>query len=149
MRCGFDALESMKPLPSSDNPLVVRTDFASNEVWTTIREAITAPVGEDGFLANVHFVDDRAYEGAEKDGLLPLLVAVQPAHSFAIIADRVAMTAPDHPLLVVDLFDAPGREFRAIPTAVQSIENNLSLANMDFEDFAGSVGADGVFRDFE
>jgi hypothetical protein len=42
-----------------------------------------------------------------------------------------------------------GREFRAIPTAVQSIENNLSIANMDFEDFAEAVDEDGVFRGFQ
>jgi len=29
------------------------------------------------------------------------------------------------------------------------VENNLSLANMDFEEFADSVDADGVFRGFE
>ena len=29
-----------------------------------------------------------------------------------------------------------------------SIEANLSIANMDFGEFAGSVGADGVFRGF-
>jgi uncharacterized protein DUF6924 len=28
------------------------------------------------------------------------------------------------------------------------VENNLSLANMDFEEFADSVDADGVFRGF-
>jgi hypothetical protein len=32
---------------------------------------------------------------------------------------------------------------------LNSIENNLSLANMGFEEFAGSIGADGVFRGFE
>jgi hypothetical protein len=28
------------------------------------------------------------------------------------------------------------------------VENNLSLANMDFHEFADNVGADGVFRGF-
>jgi hypothetical protein len=31
---------------------------------------------------------------------------------------------------------------------VQSIENNLSIANMDFAEFADSVNEDGVFRGF-
>jgi hypothetical protein len=35
-----------------------------------------------------------------------------------------------------------------LPSQIQAIENNLSIANMDFEDFADSVDADGVFRGF-
>jgi hypothetical protein len=42
----------------------------------------------------------------------------------------------------------PGREFRAVPRAVQAIENNVSLANMDFDDFANAVDDDGIFRGF-
>jgi hypothetical protein len=34
------------------------------------------------------------------------------------------------------------------PTEVASIEANLSIANMDLSEFAGAVGADGVFRGF-
>jgi hypothetical protein len=29
------------------------------------------------------------------------------------------------------------------------VENNLSIANMDWEDFAGEVGGDGVYRGCE
>jgi hypothetical protein len=58
------------------------------------------------------------------------------------------MTAAEHHLLVIDLAREPGREFRAVPSAIQSIENNLSIANMDFAEFAGAVDEDGVFRDF-
>jgi hypothetical protein len=31
---------------------------------------------------------------------------------------------------------------------IWAVENNLSLGNMDFEDFAGAVDANGVFRGF-
>ena len=34
-------------------------------------------------------------------------------------------------------------------TEVALIEANLSIANMDFEEFADSVGPDGVFRGFD
>jgi hypothetical protein len=30
-----------------------------------------------------------------------------------------------------------------------SVENNLSLANMDFDEFADAVDAAGIFRGFE
>jgi hypothetical protein len=50
-------------------------------------------------------------------------------------------------VLVVDLNeDTLGRAFRATPPAVQEIENNLSLANMDWEDFAYAADDDGVVR---
>jgi hypothetical protein len=58
------------------------------------------------------------------------------------------MRHSEHPVLIVDLFERSGREFRAIPSTVQSIENNLSLANMDFEEFAEAVDDDRIFRGF-
>ena len=136
----------MRPLPSSGNPPVVRTDFSNEDAWSDIRRVIGAPVGEHRFLANVNFVDDREYEEAGKEALLPLLEAARPHHGFAMLVDHAAIVRPDHPLLVIDV--ESGREFRAIPGTVQSIENNLSLGNMDFEEFADSVDADGVFCGF-
>jgi len=47
------------------------------------------------------------------------------------IVDAVTISTPEHPLLVV-----------------QAIEHNLSIANLDLFELAGSVGADGVFRGF-
>ena len=55
---------------------------------------------------------------------------------------------PGVPILVVDLRRERGRGFRAIPSTIQSIENNLSIANMDFFEFANAVDEDGVFRGF-
>jgi|GEM_PF-3302045 hypothetical protein len=49
---------------------------------------------------------------------------------------------------IIDLFDRSIREFRALPTQIQGIENNLSIANMDFEEFADPMDEDGVFRGF-
>jgi uncharacterized protein DUF6924 len=138
----------MKPLPPATEALVIRTDVSDDAAWIAIQRTIQKPVGEEGFLAYVHFVDDRAYDGASPDDLLPLLIEGRPRRYFAIIADRTTMIAPDHPLLILDAGEEPGRTFRAIPTAIQSIENNLSLANMDFHEFADSVDADGIFRDF-
>lgn len=34
------------------------------------------------------------------------------------------------------------------PLSLWGIENNLSIANMDFDEFADAVDEDGVFRDF-
>ena len=137
----------MKRVPSSDHPLVIRTDFSNDAAWSEIRRTIGAPAGDQGFLARVTFVDDPAFDGADSDELLPLLAAARPFHGFAMLVDRLAIDAAEHPVLVLDLFE-PGQAFRAIPATVQSIENNLSIGNMDFEEFAESVESDGVFRGF-
>ena len=59
------------------------------------------------------------------------------------------MAPPDYPILVVNLNkrDDSG-PFRSVPREIASLEANLSLANMDFYEFAESAGADGVFRGF-
>ena len=132
----------MKPRPKSDQALVVRTDFADDEAWRAVSQAIRQPV--DGFFAYVDFVDDRAFEGATVDQFVDL--GVDASKSFLIVADRETMQSGEHTLLIIDLFVEPGRTFRAIPRAIQSIENNLSIANMDFAEFAAAADADGVFR---
>jgi hypothetical protein len=70
------------------------------------------------------------------------------SRSFLFVVDRHALEHPDHPILVVDLRAEPGRTFRVVPSAVWAVENNLSIANLDFADFADAVGPDGVFRGF-
>jgi len=46
----------------------------------------------------------------------------------------------------VDLFEERGRQFRAVAAQVASIDNNLSIANMGFQEFAELVDDAGVFR---
>ena len=127
--------------------LVIRTDFSDQRTWDALRGAIAAPVGDFGFLADVEFVDDRKHAGRGTRQLLESFPE-DGAQGFVIVADSTTMSQPEHPLLIVDLHTERGREFRAIPSAIQAIENNLSLANMDFAEFADSVDADGVFRGF-
>ena len=134
----------MKPLPPSNSAIVLRTDFSNQAAWDAIRARISTPV--DGFHAYVMFVEDRAYDGLTKPQILELFE--QENQSFVIVADRISMTHAEHPLLVIDLFDEAAQEFRTIPSGVQAIENNLSIGNMDFEEFASAAGEDGVFRGF-
>ena len=76
-----------------------------------------------------------------------------------MIADSMSLSSPDHPILVVDLSDmflsiaefpeiAGRMPFRCIPSELWSVDNNLNIANMDWEDFAGAAGEDRVFRGF-
>ena len=50
--------------------------------------------------------------------------------------------------MVMDLYTERGRAFRVIPSEIEGVENNLSLANMDFGEFADSADRDGIFRGF-
>ena len=135
----------MKQIPETENPLVLRTDFSNRAIWEAICKIIRGPIA--GFHAYVEFVDEAEYAGLTKVQLLAL-IPDNYTHSFIIIADQTAISRPDHPLLIIDLYERSGQEFRAIPSQIQAIENNLSIANMDFEEFAEAVDEDGVFRGF-
>ena len=134
----------MKPLPRTQHALLVRTDFSNPQAWDDLRRAIHDPTGL--FVTSLTFVDDPAYTGLTRADLLSLDENDRP--TFVFIADTESMRHPDHPVLVLDIFDASGPVFRAIPSQIPSIETNLSLGNMDAEDFAGSAGPDGIFRGF-
>ena len=136
----------MPMLPDDDPALVVRTDYRDEAGWTAVRDTVVEP-SEEGFEALVQFVEDPGLADLSVDELLALVPPDSP-HTFLLVVDRVALTTPGNPLLVVDLLHSRGASFRALPGEVQGIENNLSISNLDFEDFAGAVGADGVFRGF-
>ncbi len=136
----------MKKLPKSDNSLLLRTDFSDDAAWTALCVALQVP-SEEGFQARVDYISDPANDGLTAKQL----VALAPKggdHTFAFIADRITFTNPERPILVVDLYDEPGRTFRVIPREMWGVENNLSIANMDYYEFADNVDPDGVFRGF-
>ena len=62
--------------------------------------------------------------------------------------DSDALTRADRAVRVVNLYEPRGASFRVIPANLWSVQANLSLANMDWEEFTGALGADGVFRGF-
>lgn len=135
----------MKDLPDSIHALVVRTDYSDEAAWASICSEIENPVDE--YPANVSFVSDPDYDGLSISALTTL-GRRGPYRGFMFVVDRTALTDTEHPILVLDLADEPGSSFRVIPRELESIEANLSLANMDFWDFADNADADGVFRGF-
>jgi hypothetical protein len=96
--------------------------------------------------AYLTIVSDLALDGATVEQLTEW--GTQAGLSFALIADERALSEPEHSLLVVSFYEEPGRTFRVIPSEVWGVENNLSLANMGFDEFADAVDEDGVFRGF-
>ena len=137
----------MKIIPNTENVLVLRTDFSDQAAWLAICAEIRKPVGVLHFLAYVDYLNDVEFADITKKQLLDLLPPSY-AHSFIIVADRTTMTHPEHPLLIVDLLHKSAREFRAVPSQIQEIQNNLSIANMDFKDFTKAVDQEGIFRGF-
>jgi hypothetical protein len=136
----------MKEFPATENPLAIRTDFLDEQAWQTICAAIEEPNSEYGFKATVNFISDPEYAGLTPEQLLSL---VSKDETFAFIIDHVALTAKDNPILVVDLHHERGRTFRVIPSEMWGVENNLSIANMGFEEFADNVDSEGIFRGFK
>jgi hypothetical protein len=132
-------------LPTSEKALLVRTGFSDQRAWEKLKAAVSDP--GDAFVFNMEIVDDRTNTEATVEQLLEALPENYP-HSFILVADDAAVSQPDYPLLVVDLLEERGRQFRAVAAQVASIDNNLSLANMGFEEFADAVDDGGVFRGF-
>ena len=135
----------MKMVPDTKQSLVLRTDFSNDAVWESLCAAIQEPVGE--FRAYVDFINDREFEGVTSDTLLQL-ISKNSFRRFVFIVDKEAISNPEHPILIVDLCDEPGRTFRVIPSATWNVENNLSIGNMDFFEFAGAADEDGILRGF-
>ncbi|GAB24854.1 hypothetical protein GOPIP_074_00150 [Gordonia polyisoprenivorans NBRC 16320 = JCM 10675] len=139
------------PLPQTNDALLVRTycDPATDQAWGALVWEASAPVDfehEEGrFRANFQYIDDRAYDGVTVDDIVDS--APEPPPFFVFVADEATLSSPDHAVLVVDLLHQPGRTVRVRPRDLWSVENNLSLGNMGFDDFARAA-VDGVFPGF-
>jgi hypothetical protein len=122
------------------------SDFSDQEAWNAVRAAIVAP-NEDGFMPNVQFYDDPAYQDLTSEQLLALVPEEDDyPHSILIVADKTAISSAEMPILVISLGEERGREIRVTAAELWGIENNLAIGNMDFDEWADSADEDGVFR---
>ncbi|MBM0256317.1 hypothetical protein JNW89_05060 [Micromonospora sp. 4G55] len=69
--------------------------------------------------------------------------------TYLFLADAATMSDEGHPLLAVDLFDEPGRTYRVPPRWYANISANLTIANMDFAEFADAADASGTYQGFD
>lgn len=128
-----------------ENALVIRSDFSNDSAWVALCEEIQKPVGE--FRAYVEIINDRKFHNVSA-GQIGSLVKDLTNHSFLFLADTTTFASVEHPILVIDLSAEPPKMLRVIPSEVWGIENNLSIANMDFDEFSEGADDDGVFRGF-
>jgi hypothetical protein len=141
------AIGRMKTVPITENVPVIRTDFSDDAEWRAVKQEIAQPSVE-GFIAYVEYIDDRAFRDINAEHLLGLIPPNMAdfGHPLVIVADGTTFSSTEHSLLVIDLDEFRGRSFRALPSQIQAIENNLSTFNVSFEDFAADADSDGIFR---
>ncbi|MBI3676751.1 MAG: hypothetical protein HY243_09060 [Proteobacteria bacterium] len=136
--------ELVTGLPLTDDTPLIRVDFTDAAAWGRVTEEVRRPT-EDGYLASVHVFDDVTLAGRDPEELARI-IAREGKHAICVFADGKTITHPDHPLLCIHLDTFAS--LRVIPSLLWSVENNLTLANMDFEEFTGSASDDGIFRGF-
>jgi hypothetical protein len=80
--------------------------------------------------------------------LVSVLLSHAGKQGLVFAVDTVTLASPEHPVLVMET--DPQREqprsCRATPRALVDVETQLSIANMDWEDFSESADSDGVLR---
>ncbi|MFE6508342.1 DUF6924 domain-containing protein [Nocardioides sp. NPDC057767] len=135
----------MVTLPSVRESLLVRVEFSNDGAWRRAKAAATA-TNEDGFCAYLHPVDDPSNQGVSWEELVHALPESSDRPAVMFVVDQEALGA-EYPILVVDLAD--GRPpFRCVAAELWGVDNNLNIANMDWEEFSRAVSPDGVFRGF-
>jgi hypothetical protein len=135
----------MLMLPRANCSLLVRTDFASQDAWRAVCDEALREY-EDGFRAYLEPVSDPAFDAASWEAVKAAVPANHHGASVLFVADSIALTLPDHQVLVVDLLRDGRRPFRCIPPELWAVANNLNIANMAWEDFADEVDESGVYR---
>lgn len=139
-------------LNQPENPWLVRTDFSNEEVWVAIRKLVCLPQIEplSGMecYANLETIDEPRFKDKVYRDIVGDLPDDYPGY-VVFLVDTETITNKELPILVMDFsFTDQIKSLRAIPSAIQSIENNLSLGNMDFDDFYNARDYDGIFRSF-
>ncbi|WFE23156.1 hypothetical protein O7621_07550 [Solwaraspora sp. WMMD937] len=136
-------------------PCVVRTDFSDEAAWQQVLRRLNNDPVRSTDLPAAAVVDDPAFDGATVEEVLAAFAADDSPAVF-FVADAVTMRG-EQPLLAVkvpddeddapdegdeddDGFVEPTRDqpFRLLPETVLSVHGNLTLANMDFEDYGPS-----------
>ncbi len=133
----------MKQLPETEFPLVIRTDFSDDAFWKNVVQTLQ----DELEYAPLEFINDIEYSNLTADELVKI-VPENYDHTFAVFFDKTTVSSAEITLLLVDLFDEPGRVFRSIVTEVPHIAANLHISNMDYFEFADTVDDDGIYRGF-
>ncbi|MCC6855732.1 MAG: hypothetical protein IT189_06670 [Microbacteriaceae bacterium] len=136
----------MRSLPSTSRSLLVRTDFSDDEAWRALLDRVSQ-ASDDGFRAYVEPFARRRYDQVDWSEVRAAVPISRDRPALLFVADRVAQVNTEHPILVVDIRE-DRQPFRCSAEQLWSVENNLNISNMDWEDFTDALMDDGVFRGF-
>ncbi|MEU8975822.1 hypothetical protein AB0D11_42655 [Streptomyces monashensis] len=124
----------------------MRTDLCHESVWQPV-VAAALEITPEGFHTGVDPVDDPAFRDLTVDQLLDRLQDDR-RHPILSVADATTIADSEHAILAIDLYDEPGRPVRVLPSTVQNVENNVTMANMAYAELTDAADASGVFRGF-
>lgn len=168
-------LNALVPILQDEGTPLIRTEFSDDAAWARVVEAVAARVifsepdpevpGDDGgYAPYIKPIDDPAFARLDAPALAD---AWHPhreeARGYVLLADAQSMrevaAGEELTVVYVDLYAEDGdrevgwiygHSFRCVTGEVASVESNLSIANMDFSDFADYARErDGVFRGFD
>ena len=122
---------------------LIKIATARDVQWAAVVAATQSPALP--FLAKIEFVAKPEFAGKTVDEALALLPKDYP-YSFVFLADERALEEEGFPCYCVDLLDERRPRIRVDAKHLASVENNLTMANMDFAEFAEAAKAKGVFR---
>ena len=138
----------MKENQVSRNVNLIRTDFTDENIWKKVLTEITTPSKDFGFVSFVTPINDIENQLKTPDHLIANLPK-DYKFSFFILFDSVSVKHKDNIILCVDLSKKSHRSFRLKPCDLWMVENNLSIANMDFEEFSNSLDSNQIFNGFK
>lgn len=134
-------------IPNTEDILVLRTDFSSEDIWKEICHEVLISGNSLGFKPYVEFVSDQRFEGFTKDVITKN--SIDYNHLFLFVIDSTTMNHYSKPILCIDLYERPNLSFRTIPSEMWSVQNNLSISNLDLDEFMNACDEEGIFRGFE
>lgn len=136
------------PQPDGITSLVIRKEFGNDRAWEALRADVEA--AHEPEYAFATWISDPGFQGVTVDELVEAdAVADDDCKVFYLfLADDFCLADAEHRLLAVDLNGEPGRTFRVPPRWFADISANLSIANMDFAEFADAVDESGTHRGF-
>jgi tetratricopeptide (TPR) repeat protein len=139
------APQSRGSIPATDKVVLLRAAFADELAWGALCQAIRLHDRE--CLLDLALIDDRVNDAISVKEVAAL-TGYKSVQGFALVADETALSKPEHPILVVDLRETPGRTFRVALGGLCDVVSNLSIGNMGFGEFASAAGREGIFRGF-
>lgn len=143
----------MPTLPvTTDSPLV-RTSYRPGSAahWGALQEILATPQ-RDNFRPYLSYVDQRAWDGASASELAHAAHTIGGNYLVAFIADDTTLSdagrADEYPVLVVEISaERPAgdeaRTTRCVARELWCPENNLNLANMNWEEWVAGCEAEG------